>query len=152
MVISFLPFVSKITNIAITVMFVGMIWVLVDKIDSNIVRIVVKVITAGFVGKICVRPEPVNKLSQDERKLILKMMNSEEFASKTPCEIVPILADRGIYLGSESTFYKVLSEAEMLVHRGSTHKPKKRPISTHKATAPDEVWMYPEGINGTSHI
>jgi len=38
----------------------------------------------------CVRPEPVNKLSQDERKLILKMMNSEEFASKTPCEIVPI--------------------------------------------------------------
>lgn len=50
MVISFLPFVSLITNIASTVMFVGMIWVLVDKIDSNIVRIVVKVITAGFVG------------------------------------------------------------------------------------------------------
>ncbi len=90
----------------------------------------------------CVRPEPVNKLSQDERKLILKMMNSEEFASKAPCEIVPILADRGIYLGSESTFYKVLLEAEMLAHRGRAHKPKKRPISTHKATAPDEVWMW----------
>lgn len=50
MVISFLPFVSLITNIASTIMFVGMIWVLVDKIDSNVVRIVVKVITAGFVG------------------------------------------------------------------------------------------------------
>lgn len=90
----------------------------------------------------CVRPEPANKLTQDERKLILKTMNSEEFSSKTPCEIVPILADRGIYLGSESTFYKVLDEAEMLAHRGRAHKPQKRPISTHKAAAPDEVWMW----------
>lgn len=68
-------------------------------------------------------------------------MNSEEFSSKTPCEIVPILADRGIYLGSESTFYKVLEEAEMLAHRGRAHKPQKRPISTHKTKAPDEVWI-----------
>jgi putative transposase len=90
----------------------------------------------------CVHPEPANKLTQDERKMILKMMNSEEFSSKTPCEIVPILADRGIYLGSESTFYKVLDESEMLAHRGRAHKPQKRPISTHKATAPDEVWMW----------
>ena len=44
--------------------------------------------------KTCVRPDPSNKLSQEERTLILKMMNSEEFSSKTPCEIVPILADR----------------------------------------------------------
>lgn len=50
MVISFLPFVSLITNIVSTIMFVGMIWVLIDKIDSNVVRIVVKAITAGFVG------------------------------------------------------------------------------------------------------
>lgn len=61
------------------------------------------------------------------------MVNSEEFCSKTPCEIVPTLADRGIYLGSESTFYKVLEKTEMLAHRGRAHKPQKRPISTHKA-------------------
>lgn len=47
------------------------------------------------------------------------MMNSEEFSSKTPCKIVLILA-----------------------HRGRAHKPKKRPISIHKATAPDEIWMW----------
>jgi putative transposase len=34
---------------------------------------------------ICERPEPVNKLSQEEKETILEMMNSEEFASKTPC-------------------------------------------------------------------
>jgi len=58
------------------------------------------------------------ELGIGKRTLIMKMMNSEEFTSKTPCEIVPILADRGIYLGSERTFYKVLSEAKMLVPKG----------------------------------
>ena len=90
----------------------------------------------------CERPEPANKLSQEERNKILDIMNSEEFSSKTPCEVVPILADRGIYLGSESTFYKLLKEAEMLTHRGRAHKAQKRPVSTHKATGPDQVWMW----------
>ena len=47
----------------------------------------------------CERPEPANKLKTEERQLILDTMNSEEFASKTPCEVVPILADRGTSLG-----------------------------------------------------
>lgn len=90
----------------------------------------------------CVRPEPANKLTQEERKKILETMNSEEFSSKAPCEIVPILADRGIYLGSESSFYKILKDEELLAHRGRANKPQKRPISTHKATAPNQVWMW----------
>ena len=90
----------------------------------------------------CVHPEPANKLTKEERKKILETINSVEFSSKTPCEIVPILADRGEYLGSESTFYKILKEEGMLSHRGRTRKPQKRPISTHKATAPNQVWMW----------
>jgi len=31
-----------------------------------------------------------------------------EYASMAPCEIVPALADEGIYIASESTFYRVL--------------------------------------------
>ena len=54
----------------------------------------------------------------EEKKKILDVCNSEEFASKTPSEIVPILADRGSYIASESTFYKVLKEAKQLTHRG----------------------------------
>ena len=90
----------------------------------------------------CVHPEPANKLTKEERTKILETVNSVEFSSKTPCEIVPILADRGEYIGSESTFYKILREEGMLAHRGRTRKPQKRPISTHKATAPDQVWMW----------
>ena len=89
-----------------------------------------------------VRPEPANKLTKEERAKILETLNSEEFASKAPSEVVPILADRGVYLASESTFYKVLKEEEELAHRGRSKKPVSRPISTHKATAPNQVWMW----------
>ena len=53
-------------------------------------------------------------MTPEEKQEILDICNSEEFASKTPIEIVPILADRGIYVASESTFYKVLKEAKQL--------------------------------------
>ena len=44
----------------------------------------------------CVRPEPANKMTPEEKKEILDVCNSEEFSSKTPSEIVLIPADRGI--------------------------------------------------------
>ena len=91
---------------------------------------------------ICARPEPANKLTMEEKKKILDVCNSEEFASKTPSEIVPILADRGSYIASESTFYKVLKEAKQLTHRGREQRKHKRPISTHKATGANQVWMW----------
>mgnify|MGYP001713702429 CR=1 FL=1 len=40
-----------------------------------------------------------------------------------PCEIVPALADEGIYIASESTFYRVLREEKMLNHRGRSEAP-----------------------------
>lgn len=91
---------------------------------------------------ICERPEPANKITPEKKKVILDVCNTQEFASKTPCEIVPILADRGIYIASESTFYKVLKEAKQLSHRGREQKKRKRPVSTHKATAPNQVWRW----------
>lgn len=72
-----------------------------------------------------------------EKQKILDTCNSEEFASKVPSESAPILTDRGIYIASESTFYKVLKEAKQLVYRGREHKKKRRPISTHQATGPN---------------
>ena len=78
----------------------------------------------------------------EEKEKILDVCNSEEFASKTPSEIVPILADRGSYIASESTFYKVLKEAKQLTHRGREQRKHKRPISTHKATGANRVWMW----------
>jgi len=50
------------------------------------------------------RPEPKHKLTHEEKALILKTINQPEHASKPPSQIVPILADRGEYIASESVF------------------------------------------------
>ena len=51
------------------------------------------------------RPTPPNALSEAERGEVLAVCNSPAHASLPPSQIVPRLADQGIYLASESTFY-----------------------------------------------
>ena len=47
-------------------------------------------------------------LTANEKQDILAVCNSSEYQSLPPSQIVPRLADKGVYLGSESTFYRVL--------------------------------------------
>lgn len=88
------------------------------------------------------RPTPSNKLSDGERKQILTIANSEEFASLPPSQIVPTLADRGVYLASESSFYRVLKQASQQHHRGRAQKPSSRVVTSHCASGPNEVWSW----------
>lgn len=88
------------------------------------------------------RPAPANKLSEFEERAILKICNQSEFQSLPPSQIVPKLADQNIYLASESTMYRVLRKYKQQNHRGRSKKPIKRAISTHKATGPNQVWMW----------
>lgn len=60
---------------------------------------------------------PANKLSEVERLQVLNVANEPEFADLPPGKIVPLLADKGRYIASESTFYRVLQEEEQLTHR-----------------------------------
>lgn len=86
--------------------------------------------------------QPVNRLSSAEEAEILKTINSFEFKDKTPWEIIPALADRGIYLASESTFYRLMRQLNQLTHR-SKSRPKThvRP-KAHTARGPNEVWTW----------
>ena len=79
-------------------------------------------------------------LSQEERDLILKTCNLDEFKDMTPNKIVPILAQRGTYIASESMFYKVLKENKQLKHRSNSKEPKKivEP-KTLVATGPNQL-------------
>jgi putative transposase len=88
------------------------------------------------------RPTPDHKLSQAEREQILAVANSEEFASLPPSQIVPALADRGVYLASESSFYRVLKQASQQHHRGRAKKPSTREATSHCATGPNQVWSW----------
>lgn len=70
--------------------------------------------------------EPANKLSQAEREAILRLANSAEFGHLPPSQIVPRLADRGEYVASESTFYRVLRAHHQLAHRHANRVARKR--------------------------
>lgn len=89
-----------------------------------------------------VRPTPSNKLSEEERLQILEVANSEEFASLPPSQIVPTLTDQGVYVASESSFYRVLKEVKQQNHRGRAKKPSKRVVTSHCATGPNQVWSW----------
>ena len=89
------------------------------------------------------RPAPANKLSEAERQAILRTCNQAEYASLPPGQIVPQLADQGVYLASESTFYRVLKAHDQLHRRGRARPPRKaaRP-TTYVASGPKQVWSW----------
>ncbi|CAM4393030.1 hypothetical protein SHLI107390_13670 [Shewanella livingstonensis] len=72
-----------------------------------------------------VRQEPANKLSDDEEKLILATSNEARFTSLPPSQIVPTLLDEGVYIASESSFYRVLKANAQLNRRGRSQSIKK---------------------------
>jgi putative transposase len=104
-------------------------------------------VLAGIVSAdkrtLSVRPPPTNKLSQEEVATILLTCNESKYASVPPSQIVPRLADEGVYLASESTFYRILKAHNQLTHRGRAKERRviKRP-TTHIATAPKQLWSW----------
>jgi putative transposase len=78
-----------------------------------------------------------------ERAEVLRVANEARFADMPPARIVPMLADEGVYIASESTFARVLREHGQTAHRGRAKAPKAgRPPTTHIACAPREVWCW----------
>jgi transposase InsO family protein len=88
------------------------------------------------------RPVPSNKLSEPERQAVLQAANRPDCANLTPHQIVPKLADEGTYLASESTFYRVLKAAGQAQRRGRCRAPRARPLTTHRADGPNQVWCW----------
>lgn len=80
-----------------------------------------------------------NKLKAAERQRIIDVANSPRFRDLSPKQIVPLLADDGEYVASESTFYRVLREEKMLAHRGRAKPPTSQPPREHVATGPNQV-------------
>lgn len=86
---------------------------------------------------------PSNKLTVKEIEEIKSICCSKEFKDMSPNEIVPILADNGIYLASQRTFYRILKIEELLTHRSESNPPKKRyKPSEYIATGTDQVWSW----------
>src|ERR1035437_9723457 len=92
---------------------------------------------------LAVRAPPKNALSEAERAQVLAVANAPRFAAVPPARIVPMLADDGVYLASESTFSRVLKAQGQTAHRGRAKAPKaRRPPTTHIASGPRQVWCW----------
>ena len=88
------------------------------------------------------RPAPPNKLSEEERRAVLEVINRPDFASLTPHQIVPKLADEGIFLASESTFYRLMKLAGQAARRGRSRSPRRHVLTTHRADGPNQLWCW----------
>ena len=94
-------------------------------------------------GRLEAKHEPVNKLTELERQRIIKVANEPEYAELPTNKIVPKLADKGIYIASESSFYRVLKADNQLQHRQ-----KSKPVRQIKkpralvAIAPNQVYSW----------
>jgi putative transposase len=81
-------------------------------------------------------------LTGSEREEILQVLDSDRFADKSPAQTWAVLIDEGIYLGSISTFYRVLRSVEQVRERRAQarHPPRVRPELV--ATGPNQVWSW----------
>lgn len=88
------------------------------------------------------RAVPANKLSAQERAEVLRTVNEPRFASLPPTQIVPILADEGRYLASESTLYRILRQERQLAHRVPCRTPTRRAAPRHCTRGPNQLWCW----------
>jgi len=96
------------------------------------------------------RPAPIphrqrvqpRALTENERTAILDELHSDRFADVSPTEVWAILLDEGRYLGSTSTFYRLLRQASGTRERRrqATHPAKLKPELV--ATDPNAVWSW----------
>ncbi|MFI5222843.1 MAG: IS3 family transposase [Nitrospirales bacterium] len=81
-------------------------------------------------------------LSEEEKQAIVKVSSRPEYRDLSPWQMVARLADTGRYLASESSFYRVLKQNDLLSHRHNSkprvhHRPKDL-----TARNPNEVWSW----------
>lgn len=82
-------------------------------------------------------------LSDAEKNKIVEICTNNEYKDLTPNEIVPIIAEKGLYCGSESSFYRVLKERGLLHHRSESKPPRSREAPAElKAVGPCQVWSW----------
>jgi transposase InsO family protein len=88
------------------------------------------------------RHSPKNRLTERERETILDTLNSSEYRNLSPKQVVPALADKGTYLASESTMYRILQEGELTAHRAASKPPAVNKPRELIATGPDQVFSW----------
>ncbi len=88
------------------------------------------------------RALPANAFTAGERDQIVQILNEPQYQDKSPNQIVVNLADQGKYIGSESTYYRIMRAEKLNKHRQAS-----RPVTNRKpqplvATQVNQVWSW----------
>ncbi len=85
---------------------------------------------------------PANKLTKEQREMVITTANNVVYRDLPPCKIVPLLADQGCYIASESTFYRILRAKDQLLHRQTSRQAKHNRPEAYVASSPNQVWTW----------
>jgi len=88
------------------------------------------------------RPTPSHAFTEQERTIILLTCQLPRFVDVPPSQIVPALADEGVYLASEASMYRILRAADQQHERGRARRRTSRTATSHRATGPNQVWSW----------
>lgn len=86
---------------------------------------------------------PHNALSPAEEAQVVSVLTSSRYAGLSPKQLVPQLADEGLYLASESTIHRVQRRYGLRAQKrvqSRTHVT--RACTVHRATGPNQVWSW----------
>jgi putative transposase len=88
------------------------------------------------------RTAPRHTLSQGERDQRVALAARPECCNVRPHQIVPRLADRGAYLASASSFYRVLKTAPLLAQRGRAPPAQRARPRAYEGPAPRTLFRW----------
>lgn len=83
------------------------------------------------------------KMTMEEVKTITDLCCSAEHKDQTPYGIFYDLLEKGLYLASIRTFYRILKSQGLLHHRSNRKSPNKNSVPPELiATGPNQVWTW----------
>lgn len=88
------------------------------------------------------KTRPAHALSAAERAHIVELATSPEYRNLSVRQLVPRLADVGVYVASESSFYRVLHDQDLMAHRNPARPKTHSKPRSHSATGPGQVWSW----------
>jgi putative transposase len=88
------------------------------------------------------RPSPPRKLDDAERQKVLDALHSPEFVDRSPAEVYHTLLDRGTYLCSLRTMYRILHENKEVRERRNQLRHPVYAKPELLAVRPNQVWSW----------
>ncbi len=88
------------------------------------------------------RHRPARRLSDAERERIVNILCSEEFVDRSPRAVYAILLERGEYLCSVRTMYRILAEQKAVRERRPQRKHPEYSVPICCARRPNDLWSW----------